>query len=161
MAIYEDVKKAKANSVKTLKKKLNVNGVAVGYKIVAGKDTGELCVSVLVRKKRAKSELLSKDLVPQTVNGTPTDVKQVGEIVAFQSRTDHWRPAPGGVSIGHYLITAGTLGGLVKDATTGETLILSNNHVIANSNSAAKGDIIIQPGAYDGGSNPGDRIAEL
>ena len=161
MAIYQDVKKAKNNWVKSLKKKQNVNGVAVGHKIVNGKDTGKLCVKVLVRKKLAKSELLSKDVIPQTVNGIPTDVKQVGEIVAFQARTDRWRPAPGGVSIGHYLITAGTLGVFVKDSTTGETLILSNNHVMANSNSAAKGDAIIQPGAYDGGIYPGDRIAEL
>jgi len=27
---------------------------------------------------------------------------------ARQARTDKWRPAPGGVSIGHYAITAGT-----------------------------------------------------
>ncbi|UCE05679.1 MAG: hypothetical protein JSW07_19125 [bacterium] len=161
MASYNDVKKAKAQSVKSLKKKLNVNGVAVGHKIVNGKDTGEPCVTILVRKKLAKSELLSKDLVPQAINGIPTDVKEVGEIVAFQARTDHWRPAPGGVSIGHYLMTAGTLGAFVKDATTGETLILSNNHVMANSNRAAKGDAIVQPGAADGASYPDDRIAVL
>jgi len=161
MATYQDVKILKANSVRTFKKKQNVNGVAVGHKIVNGKDTGELCVTVLVTKKIAQSQLLRKNLIPQTVDGIPTDVKEVGNIVAFQARTDRWRPAPGGVSIGHYLITAGTLGAFVNDATTGETLILSNNHVMANSNSAAKGDEIIQPGAYDGGSYPGDRIAEL
>ncbi len=161
MATFEDVKKVKAQSAKVLKKKLNVNGVAVGHKIVAGEDTGELCVSVLVKKKVAKAELLSKDLIPQTVDGIPTDIKEVGEIVAFKSRTDRWRPAPGGVSIGHYFITAGTLGAFVKDATTGETLILSNNHVMANSNSAAKGDAIIQPGAADGAIYPDDRIAVL
>lgn len=161
MATYQDVKLVKADYVKTLKKKLNVNGVAVGHKFVAGKDTGELCVTVLVKKKTAKAELLSKDLVPQTVGGIPTDVKEIGEIVAYQARTDRWRPAPGGVSIGHYQITAGTLGAFVRDASTGETLILSNNHVMANSNSAAKGDAIIQPGPYDGGAYPGDRIATL
>jgi hypothetical protein len=161
MASYEEVKKVKAQSVKSLKKKQHVNGVAVGHKIVNGKDTGELCVTVLVTKKVAQSQLLSKDVVPQTIDGITTDVREVGRIVAFKARTDRWRPAPGGVSIGHYLITAGTLGAFVKDTTTGETLILSNNHVMANSNSAAKGDAIIQPGAYDGGSYPDDRIAEL
>jgi hypothetical protein len=161
MKTIEEVKSVKAQSAKVLKKKLNVNGVAVGRKIVNGKDTGELCVTVLVTKKIAQSQLLRKDLIPGTVDGIPTDVKEVGNIVAFQARTDRWRPAPGGVSIGHYLITAGTLGAFVRDATTGETLILSNNHVMANSNSAVKGDAIIQPGAYDGGSYPDDRIAEL
>ena len=161
MATMEDVMKVKAQHVKALKKKLNVNGVAVGNKIVDGKDTGELCVTILVKKKMAKSELLGKDLIPQAVSGIATDVKEVGEIVAFKARTDRWRPAPGGVSIGHYAITAGTLGAFVKDKTTGETLILSNNHVLANSNNASKGDAIIQPGSADGGSRPQDRIADL
>ncbi|UCE05415.1 MAG: hypothetical protein JSW07_17640 [bacterium] len=161
MATIEDVGRVKTYHVKTLTKKLNVNGVAVGHKIVAGKDTGELCVKVFVKKKMAKSELLSKDLVPLTIDGVPTDVKEVGEIVAFKLRTEQWRPAPGGVSIGHYAISAGTLGGFVKDNTTEETLILSNNHVMANSNSASIGDPILQPGPADGGRNPQDRIADL
>ncbi len=153
MATIQDVTMAKTEYLKALKQKLNVNGVAVGHKIVNGKDTGQLCVTVLVKKKVAKAALSSKDLVPQTVGGIPVDVKEVGEIVAFQSRTDRWRPVPGGVSIGHYLITAGTLGAFVKDKTTGQTLILSNNHVLANSNSASAGDFILQPGRADGGSN--------
>jgi uncharacterized membrane protein YgcG len=161
MITYQDAKKVKANSVEELKKKLNVNGVAVGHKIVAGKDTGELCVTILVMKKVAKSQLLGKDLIPQTVDGITTDVREVGKIFAFKARTDRWRPVPGGVSIGHYLISAGTLGAIVKDTTTGEKLILSNNHVMANSNSASKGDAIIQPGAADGAIYPDDRIAVL
>jgi hypothetical protein len=38
---------------------------------------------------------------------------------------------------------------------------LSNNHVLANSNDGNIGDNILQPGAYDGGSNPGDAIGTL
>jgi len=161
MIKIEEIKSVKAQAVKAMKKKLYVNGVAVGHKIVNGKDTGELCVTVLVTRKVAQSQLLSKDLIPQSVDGITTDVREVGRIVAFKARTDRWRPAPGGVSIGHYLITAGTLGAFVKDATTGETLILSNNHVMANTNGATKGDAIIQPGAADGAVYPDDRIATL
>jgi len=161
MATIEDVKKVKAIHVKSLKKKLNVNGVAVGHKIVSGKDTGELCVTILVKKKLPKSALSARDLIPQAVDGIPTDVKEVGEIVAYKARTDRWRPAPGGVSLGHYAITAGTLGAFVKDKTSGEMLILSNNHVMANSNNANIGDPILQPGPADGGHNPQDRIADL
>jgi hypothetical protein len=161
MITIDDVKRVKIQQIAALKKKLNVNGVAVGHKIVAGKDTGDLCLTVLVKKKVARAELLSKDLVPPKVDDIPTDVKEVGEIFAFKLRTDSWRPAPGGVSIGHYAITAGTLGGFVKDNTTKETLILSNNHVMANSNSASIGDAILQPGPADGGYNPRDRIADL
>jgi len=63
------------------------------------------------------------------------------------------------VSIGHRDITAGTLGCLVKK--NGQVFILSNNHVLANSNAAQIGDPILQPGPYDGGKLPDDHIANL
>jgi hypothetical protein len=98
-------------------------------------------------------------MVPETINGIPTDVEETGHIRAMQSGTDKYRPAPGGVSIGHRNITAGTLGCLVKK--NGEIFILSNNHVLANSNDAQPGDAILQPGPHDGGRFPDDHIAEL
>jgi hypothetical protein len=71
------------------------------------------------------------------------------------------RPVPCGVSIGHVRITAGTLGYVVQDST-GRWFILSNNHVLANSNDAQQGDPIVQPGPYDGGKNsPSYHIARL
>lgn len=76
-------------------------------------------------------------------------------------RTGRFRPAPPGVSVGHPDVTAGTLGLWVKDRETGEVMLLSNNHVIANSNSADVGDPIIQPGRHDGGLSPSDDIATL
>ncbi len=69
------------------------------------------------------------------------------------------RPVPCGVSIGHYQITAGTLGCLVRHSD-GHDYILSNNHVLANSNSANQGDPIYQPGPHDGGGS-GSTIANL
>lgn len=63
-----------------------------------------------------------------------------------------YRPAPGGVSIGHYNVTAGTLGCIVEDYN-GYIYILSNNHVLANSNNASVNDPIYQPGPHDGGSH--------
>jgi hypothetical protein len=67
----------------------------------------------------------------------------------------------GGVSIGHYLVTAGTLGSVVQDASSGERLILSNNHVLANNNQAQIGDAILQPGRADGGQLNADTIGTL
>jgi hypothetical protein len=89
----------------------------------------------------------------------PTDVIETGVIRALQSPTEKHRPAPGGVSIGHRDITAGTLGCLVKKDD--RFVILSNNHVLANSNAAEIGDPILQPGPYDGGRFPEDHIADL
>jgi hypothetical protein len=93
-----------------------------------------------------------------------TDVYEVGFLRAqqMQNPKERFRPIiPAGVSIGHYKVTAGTFGVMVTDKTTGERFILSNNHVLANSNNAVIGDTILQPGAIDGGLNPGDKVATL
>jgi hypothetical protein len=87
----------------------------------------------------------------------------VGSVDAYSHRARH-RPAPGGVSVGHVSITAGTLGSRAIGLTApwnNRHLILSNNHVLANSNAARVGDSILQPGPADGGRHPGDQIAVL
>jgi len=137
----------------------NVVATGIGYKKTAGKKTGQLSIVCSVEKKEPAAELLSSEMVPESVDGVPTDVVATGRIRAFAPPTGRFRPAPGGVSIGHFEITAGTLGCIVRK--NGELLILSNNHVLANSNDAAIGDAILQPGPYDGGLNPADKIAEL
>jgi hypothetical protein len=50
---------------------------------------------------------------------------------------------------------------VVRDRQSGEPLILSNNHVLANSNEAQVGDPILQPGPSDGGRFPADQLAIL
>lgn len=157
----EEAKAAKQQHRQELMGKPNVVGVGVGYKIVGGQQTDIPCVIVFVRRKVAAETLSSKELVPETVGEVPTDVVESGEIFAHQSRTSKYRPAPGGVSIGHRQVTAGTLGAVVRDSYTGERLILSNNHVLANSNSASAGDIILQPGSADGGTVANDAIGSL
>jgi len=116
---------------------------------------------VYVEKKVAKARLAARELVPPKITEVETDVIEVGKIRPLASNRQRNRPARGGASIGHYRITAGTLGCLVKDRTTGQTLMLSNNHVLANSNQGKRGDPILQPGAADGGKNPKDQIATL
>ena len=76
-------------------------------------------------------------------------------------RKERARPLKIGISIGHYKITAGTLGGFVRSRDDGSVLILSNNHVLANENKGKKGDAVLQPGADDGGRNPEDKVGEL
>ena len=62
------------------------------------------------------------------------------------------RPIQLGVSGGNIndACSAGTLGSLVENKF-GRQFILSNNHVLADENRAAKGDLIIQPGSLDDG----------
>lgn len=93
----------------------------------------------------------------------PITVHKTGVIEANSHRFN-MRPASPGVSAGHFRITAGTLGALATGRSaprTNRLLVLSNNHVFANSNTAAAGDNILQRGPFDGGRNPQDRIAIL
>jgi S1-C subfamily serine protease len=63
-----------------------------------------------------------------------------------------------GVSCGHVDVSAGTFGCLVRRGS--DLYMLSNNHVLANTNRANVGDPILQPGRHDGGTLA-DKIAEL
>ena len=147
IAAAREMKRQHARSLMQLP---NVVAAGVGYKIAGNTPTDEPSVVVSVRKKVPLAQLAESQAVPKTVGGVKTDVIETGEIRALQNPTDKFRPAPPGVSIGHFQITAGTLGCLVRK--NGETLILSNNHVLANSNNAQVGDAIYQPGAADGGT---------
>ncbi len=92
--------------------------------------------------------------------------EELHEQVAIQLLRQRARPAAGGYSLGHFRVTAGTMSTAVYDARAFPGLppryyILSNNHVLANSNAARVGDPILQPGRVDGGSAPRDVIARL
>lgn len=161
-----DIQMAKAQEVKeTNEEKIlalpNVLGVGIGYKEIGGKETTELCIKVYVEKKLPQNKLSAEEIVAETVDEIKTDVQEVGLIEAL-SYTSRIRPAKPGYSIGHYKITAGTFGCLVRDTCYPCRIhILSNNHVLANSNVANIGDPILQPGRVDGGTYPADMIARL
>jgi hypothetical protein len=161
MAQEVEIREVKERHKEDILVKPNVVGVGIGYKTIGSRQIDELSIVALVRQKVPPESLPPGALIPREINGTPVDVLQVGLLRAFQAPTDRWRPAPGGVSIGHYQITAGTLGCVVRDRRTGTRLILSNNHVLANSNNASPGDAILQPGPYDGGNPSSDTIAHL
>jgi hypothetical protein len=91
------------------------------------------------------------------------DVRYIGRLVKhappWHQRRN--RPLRIGGSVGHFAITAGTLGGFVTRRRDGAILMLSNNHVLANENRAETGDAILQPGRFDGGRRPVDRVGDL
>lgn len=155
----EYVRNALRGVVPDLHARANVVATGVGHKVTRGMRTSEICIVCSVTEKVDAAELAPTDLIPPQLEGVPTDVVQTGRIRALQSRAGRHRPAPGGVSIGHRDITAGTLGCLVKK--DGDHFILSNNHVLANSNDARRGDPILQPGPVDSGRLPADHIANL
>jgi len=89
--------------------------------------------------------------LPDVLDGVPARVTVSGQFLAQTDPTTRLRPAPLGFSVGHPLITAGTIGALVANGA-GSRFVLSNNHVLANSNDASLGDPMLQPGPYDGGT---------
>ncbi|MGH7486795.1 MAG: hypothetical protein ACREMY_14515, partial [bacterium] len=162
----------------------NVVGLGVGVKLVKGVPTGEPALVVLVTQKLEPALVSAVDMVPAKLADVQTDVLAIGypfagggEVhdVGVQTLARRIRPAEGGYSAGHVAITAGTIATCVYDILPGGTVsppshgigippryyILSNNHVLANSNAAAPGDPILQPGPFDGGTDPADRIARL
>ncbi len=163
---WAEIQKAKARHERRLLRKRNVVGVAVGKKVVGGEETDELCLVVLVRKKLPEAELGSRERIPKRINSVTTDVVETGELEALGQRVrmvrrpvDRWRPAPGGVSLAHADVSAGTLGCVVRRDS--EPFILSNSHILAESGRATTGDPILQPAPEGGGREPRDVIAQL
>ena len=138
----------------------NVVACGLGFKVSQGRLTDELSLVVSVTHKVPATELDPEDLIPRAYGGLVTDVVETGRIraMAVEDPRARRRPAQPGCSIGHRDITAGTFGILVQ--RDGTLYILSNNHVLANSNAAYVGDPIYQPGASDGGT-PNDKLAAL
>ncbi|MDE0055039.1 MAG: hypothetical protein OXT64_12420 [Gammaproteobacteria bacterium] len=86
--------------------------------------------------------------IPSEFEGLRTErFSTAGFGILAPARQNALSPVPGGVSIGHYKVSAGTLGCLVE--TPGALCILSNNHVLANTNAGVPGDDILQPGPHD------------
>jgi len=128
--------------------------------------------SIHIYVERATPQL--KAMIPKKLDGVEVKIVETGKFVPlimipmatrFTERTDRFRPAPGGVSCGAPQITAGTLASRAIDRKTGETLGLSNAHVLyspwGTSSGAPKGNPVLQPGAYDGGTELLDKIGEL
>jgi hypothetical protein len=99
-------------------------------------------------RKRAKGEV---------------DIRYIGRLTkrAVPMNERRRRPLRIGLSIGHFRITAGTLGAFVKLRSGGQVRMLSNNHVFADENRGKAGDVIIQPGDADDGRTPADRVGAL
>lgn len=105
--------------------------------------------------------------------GEEADVRDVGAIrpltAAADQATARWtaealqqrsRPLRPGVSLAQEGVTAGTLGAFVTLAGDQRLYVLSNNHVLGDSDRAPIGSAVLQPGPYDGGT-AADQVATL
>lgn len=126
---------------------LQINGVhavGLGPKRIAGNLTEALSIVVLVEKKIPKSELHSGDVIPEKVNGVPTDVIESARIKSREQASSDlaasddlvdadsrkYDPLAGGCRIAADNGTGwGTLGTIVN-SQTGKPAILTAKHVV-------------------------------
>jgi len=150
----------------------NVQGVAIGLgngtSNTSSAEPGVPALEVYVAEPASVDEVKAVVVDSMGVSAAADDSVPlnvvVSGIIEAQTHRFRMRPAPGGVSVGHFRITAGTLGCLCtgrRAPRNARLMVLSNNHVLANCNSAVFGDCICQPGPYDGGRCPQDQIAIL
>lgn len=148
------------SKVSLVRPTLRVVGTGVGFRMIGGLLTPEPSLKVYVNE-RAGGQIAPQGVaMPQKIGDLPVDVQEIGEVLPFSYARRFARPVPCGVSIGHPAVTAGTLGCLVA-LQNRKLCILSNNHVVANSNDARVGDACTQAGRLDGGRVPGDQIGIL
>ena len=163
-----------SNQSHVWKKLLRCKGarlVCVEHKIVNGEKTDKLAISVHVEKKLSKEELSADDLVPEEIEGAPTDVveqtgwwpsKESYEELAAQVHTK--RPQAdflaGGLSISnqHCLKGYGTLGIVVSLNKT--PTALSCAHVMVHP-PLQSGQAVVEPGGPLGGTFPADSIGTV
>jgi hypothetical protein len=180
---YLEISKIQEDEQDHILAKDNVVGVAVSHKMKDDQDTGDPCMTVFVEQKLDPALLGADQTIPSTIRNFKTDVIETGPIFAephhvedlaedeeldagIQTLRRRVRPVEGGYSVGHVKITAGTMATAVYDRRPFPGIprryyMLSNNHVLANSNNARVGDPILQPGPYDGGTYPRDMVARL
>lgn len=150
-----------------------VVGVDIDEKITDGKPTGEMSIIVFVQKKVPGTRLAKAQVIPREIDGIKTDVREIeielqsnmvklDDIVGLVDATAY-PSLHGGISMGprrsvflsppevpsagNYVFV-GTLGAMVRDRATGDTMALTNFHV-ACPRGWAIGDRMAQPSLVD------------
>lgn len=149
----------------------NVHAVGIGRKIVAGKESKELCIRLHVRQKLPKTMISAQAKLPPSLYGIPTDVieSRIPTLLASsrdcaERQKSACRPVVGGISAAHKLVLSGTIGCICASTDEADDpnarFLLSNNHVLAALELGRPNDAILQPAPKDGGMS-GQRVAGL
>jgi len=143
----------------------NIQGFGIAERITQGQKLKDVALKVYVERKLPAGKLDSPPVPKQVMlagMSTPvdTDVQEIGKVV-LEANTSRHRPAMPGCGLGHFEVTAGTFGCLVRKKGKPELYILSNSHVLANSGTGKAGDVILQSAVFDGGVQPADVLCKL
>lgn len=152
----------------------NITSVGVGYKDKDGKLTKEIAIQFTVGRKAAPEmlESLNTREIPKSYNvggvEIPTDVIQRSYESSYRVVTEavssprkvRLNPIVPGISVANQKETAGTIGCIVFDKTSGTPYILSNWHVL-HGPTGNIGDVIVQPGPFDDNRVNLNRLGKL
>ena len=116
---------------------------------VAVRADNEFGIAVRVQASRGNQAAAAR--LRQMFSDQPdVDFRMIGTVRAQKPwYRDITQPLQIGASVGHYQITAGTIGAFVSLPRKSGTFMLSNNHVLANVDQAKRGDRVLQPGPID------------
>ena len=154
------------NSVKAVKERVEAKLLAIpGVSGVGYNGSINVYVKELNPKVLAFIPKTIEGITVHVIKGSFSLLSLLPASAIYSIRTGRFRPAPGGVSIGHYKVTAGTLTCKTIDNASGEVRGLGNNHVVAlnwgTEKIGVKGDPELQPGPYDGGTVSNDTLGTL
>ncbi len=142
----------------------NIQGFGIAERITQGQKLKDVALKVYVERKLPAGKLDSpvpkQVMLPGMSTPVDTDVQEIGKVV-LEANTSRHRPAMPGCGLGHFEVTAGTFGCLVRKKGKPELYILSNSHVLANSGTGKAGDVILQSAMFDGGVQPADVLCKL
>lgn len=145
------------NIQKAIKGKKNVRGYVktIQKRIRDGVEVDEEVIVILVDEKVPKHTLAAADLIPEEIDGIPTDVV-ISEKVEAAGTKEKVSPLIAGYSIGHINISAGSLGYFFERIRDGHAPLLgSNRHVFSDTlGGMTLEKRILQPGPTDGGLPP-------
>lgn len=140
--------------------------LARGISVAAGitpRPTGQFALALRAQAAAGPGAQVVADWAERY--GNDVDVRVIGMV---RKQSIPWyrqriRPVVPGASVSHVDVSAGTIGSFVRRPSVAGPAaeLLSNNHVLADENKGAIGDPILQPGAFDGGTVPGDVIGTL
>ncbi len=124
--------------------------VSVALGVAQGRSRNDFLLGARVQLSGRAAQTVAEHLI--TAAHGEADVRIVPIVRKRVPPTPAWfrrkrRPLEAGVSVGHFKITAGTLGFVVEDQHA--YYALSNNHVLADVNAGQPGDPIVQPGPLD------------
>ena len=143
--MHKEFNKVRKKVEKELMEIPGVLAIGVGLKETNSELRRELCFKVTVEKKKEKSKIKNKELIPETIFGFKTDV--IEEIIRLPTiNSKKYRPLIGGSQVESSTVQGrGTMGCFAKRDSDGKIVLLTNWHVVIDNPTSFDGERVGQP----------------